>query len=54
MAIVVLDGAIICSVTSNCGPVTIIPASCMADVDRDGLVGVPDLLTLLAAWGTCQ
>ena len=25
----------------------------LADVDGDGLVGVPDLLTLLAGWGTC-
>ncbi len=27
---------------------------CPADIDGDGLVGVPDLLILLAAWGPCQ
>ncbi len=26
---------------------------CPGDIDGDGLVGVPDLLTLLAAWGPC-
>ena len=26
---------------------------CPADIDGDGIVGVPDLLTLLAAWGAC-
>ncbi len=26
--------------------------SCVGDVDGDGVVGVPDLLLLLAAWGT--
>ena len=36
------------------GPDQVIPGSCMADVDRDGDVAVPDLLTLLAAWGPCQ
>ncbi len=35
------------------GPTTLIPGSCMADVDRDSIVGVPDLLTMLAAWGAC-
>ncbi len=34
--------------------VEVIPGTCMADVDRDGIVGVPDLLTMLAAWGACQ
>ncbi len=29
------------------------PVPCVADIDGDGLVGVPDLLTLLAAWGPC-
>ena len=39
----------------SCGPPEpVIPGSCMADVDRDGDVAVPDLLTLLAAWGVCQ
>lgn len=28
--------------------------SCAGDIDGDGIVGVPDLLTLLAAWGACQ
>ncbi len=27
---------------------------CPPDIDGDGIVGVPDLLTLLAAWGPCQ
>ena len=27
---------------------------CPADIDGDGQVAVPDLLTLLAAWGACQ
>ncbi len=27
---------------------------CPPDIDGDGVVAVPDLLTLLAAWGPCQ
>ncbi len=54
MSIVTLDGANICTFERPCGPVTIIPGSCMADVDRDGQVAVPDLLTMLGAWGACQ
>ena len=30
------------------------PSFCTADVDRDGEVGVKDLLTLLGQWGSCQ
>ncbi len=40
-------------VNFGCPPVVIIPGTCMADVDRNGEVAVPDLLTLLAAWGPC-
>ncbi len=29
------------------------PAVCASDIDGDGLVGVTDLLAVLAAWGTC-
>ncbi len=29
------------------------PAVCPADLDQSGDVGVPDLLALLSAWGTC-
>jgi Ca2+-binding EF-hand superfamily protein len=28
-------------------------APCPADVDRDGVVAVTDLLAVLAAWGAC-
>ena len=30
------------------------PSFCTADVDRDGEVGVKDLLTLLGQWGSCE
>ena len=30
------------------------PPSCEPDLDGDGVVAVPDLLTLLSAWGPCQ
>ena len=30
------------------------PSFCTADTDRDGEVGVKDLLTLLGQWGSCQ
>ncbi len=42
-----------CVPTVECAPVTVIPGTCAGDVDRDGIVGVPDLLTTLAAWGPC-
>ncbi len=29
------------------------PVPCVADIDLDGLVGVPDLLLVLAQWGSC-
>ncbi len=29
-------------------------ALCPADLDGDGIVGVPDLLSLLASWGPCK
>ncbi len=36
------------------GPTTLIPGTCMADVDRNGFVETPDLLELLAGWGPCE
>ena len=36
------------------GPCVVLAGSCAGDADRDGIVGVPDLLTTLAAWGPCQ
>ncbi len=29
------------------------PASCPADSDGDGIVGIQDFLAVLAAWGPC-
>ncbi len=43
----------ICGPISQCGPFTVIPGSCMADVDHDGQVAVPDLLSVLGTWGPC-
>ena len=51
---VVQWGADICSPPSACsGPSTIIPGTCAADVNCDGIVGVADLLLLFSAWGPC-
>ena len=37
---------------SSCRRINRAPAV-LGDLDGDGIVGVPDLLTLLAAWGPC-
>ena len=43
-----------CGTTDQCGPVVMIPGTCMADVDRNGEVATTDLLEVLAAWGPCK
>ena len=35
------------------GPTTLIPGTCMADVDRNAIVGTSDLLQVLDDWGEC-
>ena len=37
-----------------CGPSTIIPGSCAADVTRNGEVEVNDFLEVLGQWGPCK
>ena len=49
-----LDPITTCNLGSQCGPVTILPASCAADFSPpDGIVNIQDLLGLLAEWGAC-
>ena len=52
--VLVNDGGFCCS-TEIC--VTIpdcTPAALLSDLDGDGIVGMVDFLTLLAAWGSCS
>ena len=42
-----------CDIDSVCGPFVVVPGTCMADVDRNAVVGTSDLLTVLDGWGDC-
>ncbi len=56
------EGQYDCVITNGCGSATSGPASltvtgfcppCLGDTNGDGLIGIGDLLALLASWGPC-